>query len=182
MLSDCGHIWEMTNIEFGHIIFERCSHCKTVRTHFSLDNVCGDEYREGDCIFSDVKTAQSFRFDLQCTKCDILINYRSFSGLLHCTGCLADCPVEILQKECEAKKTWILVAFGFLPVDEKKPFPPHLLEILTDYFNQQRDTSRSRIKIVSYEMIEKFSVCKGEFLYDRGMLSLEPETDRESLL
>jgi hypothetical protein len=172
----------MVNIEYGFVVFERCSHCNTVRSHFSLDGVFGDEYREGDCLFSDVKSAQSFRFDVQCTECDIVVKYRSLSGLLYCTGCLADCPVEIMQREYEAKKVWVLVAFGFLPVDSKKPFPPHLLEILTDYFNQRRDTSRSSIKIVSYDMIENFSLCKGEFLYDRGMLSLEPEVDREPLL
>ena len=182
MMSDCEHIWEMANIEFGFVIVERCSHCNIVRSHFSLDDVFGDEYREGDCLFSDVKSAQSFRFDLQCTKCDIQVKYRSLSGLMYCTSCLADCPVEVLQKESEAKNVMILVAFGFLPVDEKKPFPPHMLEILTDYFNQRRKTSRSRVEIVSYDMIENFSVCKGEFLYDRGMLSLEPETDREPLL
>lgn len=181
MISECKHFWEMTNIEFGHVLFERCSHCDTVRSHFSVDNIFGDEYREGDCSFSDVKSVQSFRFDLKCKTCDTLVNYRSFSGLLHCTGCLDDCPVEILQKECAAKKIWLLVAFGFLPVDKEKPFPPHLLNILTDYFNQRRDTSRSSIKIVSFEMIENFSICKGDFLYDRGMLSLEPETDREPL-
>lgn len=182
MMSDCEHIWKMVNIEYGFVVFERCSHCNTVRSHFSHDGVFGDEYREGDCLYSDVKSAQSFRFDIQCSECDILVKYRSLSGLLYCTGCLTDCPIDIMQKEYEAKKVWVLVAFGFLPVDSQKAFPPHLLEILTDYFNQRRDTSRSSIKIVSYDMIENFSVCKGEFLYDRGMLSLEPETDREPLL
>ena len=182
MISDCEHLWELANIEFGFVIYERCSHCNAVRSYFSMDNVFGDQYREGDCVFSNVNSVQSFRFDLRCTQCDVQVKYSSLAGLLYCTGCLDDCPVERLRRECEAKKVWVLVAFGFLPIDKKKPFPPHLLEILTDYFNQRRDTSRSRIQIVSYDMIEKISLCKGDFLYDRGMLSLEPETDRESLL
>ena len=87
-----------------------------------------------------------------------------------------------MRQECDAKKVFLLVAFGFLPIAERKPFPPHRLEILTDYFNQRRDTSRSTVQLVSYDMIEKIPLCKGDFLYDRGMLSLEPEIDREPLL
>jgi len=172
----------MTNVEPGFVTYERCSHCNDVRSYFSSDIISGDQYREGDCIFSDVKSVQSFRFNLHCTACDLELNYGSLAGLLYCTGCMDDCPVERLRLKSEAEKEWIMVAFGFLPIDRKKPFPPYFLEILTDYFNQRRDTSRSSVKIVSYDMIEKIPLCKGDFLYDRGMLSLEPETDRESLL
>ena len=182
MSSGCEHLWDLANVEFGFVIYERCSHCNAVRSYFSMDDVFGDEYREGDCVFSDVRSVQSFRFDLRCTKCDIEVDYSSLAGLLYCTGCMDDCPVEKMRLECDAKKVFLLVAFGFLPVAERKPFPPHRLEILTDYFNQRRDTSRSTVELVSYEKIEKIPLCKGDFLYDRGMLSLEPETDREPLL
>ncbi len=181
-MSDCEHIWKMTNIEFGFIAFEKCSHCQAVRTHFTVDEESGDEYREGDCLWSRVENAQSFRFDLQCTKCNLAVKYHDLMGLLYCTSCMEDCEVEKIQKECAARKTWILVAFGFLPAKKDKPFPPHKLEILTDYFNQRRDTTRSRMKIVSHDLIEKFSLCKGEFIHDRGMLSLEVPEERKPLL
>jgi hypothetical protein len=102
-------------------------------------------------------------------------------GLLHCSGCLPACEVEILQKKYEAERTWILVAFGFLPQAKTKPIPPYKLDILTDYFNQRRDTSRSRIKIVPFNLIKDLSLCKGDFIHDVEMLSLEPPGVRKPL-
>jgi hypothetical protein len=181
--GSCGHQWEMTNIQFGFVVFEKCFHCNGLRTYFSAEEVpiLGDKYREGDHFWSRVENAQSFRFDLKCTKCDHLEKFDDLMGLLHCTGCLPDCEVEILRKKYEVEKTWILVAFGFLPQAKTEPIPSYKLDILTDYFNQRRDTSRSRIKIVSFNLIKDLSLCKGDFIHDVGMLSLEPPKDRKPL-
>jgi len=183
-MSDCQHRWEMTNIQFGFIAFEKCSHCDRIRTFFSIDDapVSGDDYREGDCLWRRVENAQSFRFDLKCSKCHHVEKFHDLMGLLYCTGCMSDCPVDILQKKLETEKTWVLVAFGFLPKTKGKLISNEKLDLLTDYFNQRRDTSRSRIKIISYDLIDNFSLCKGEFIYDRGMLSLEPVEERKPLL
>jgi len=67
-----------------------------------------------------------------------------------------------------------------LPRAISDPIPDNKLDILTDYFNQRRDTSRSRMKIVPFNLIEDLSRCKGEFMHDVGMLSLEPPEDRKS--
>ena len=183
-VPDCQHHWEMINIEFGYVAFERCFHCNGLRTHFSVDNISllGDEYREGNHFWDRVETAQSFRFDLCCTKCRQVEIYDELMGFLHCTECLPSCQVDVLQKKYEAEKTWIMVAFGFLPKDESAPLGSDKLDILTDYFNQRRDTSRSRIKIVSFDLIEDFSVCRGDFIHDVGMLSPEPPGPRKPLL
>jgi hypothetical protein len=95
-------------------------------------------------------------------------------GFLFCTSCMDDCEVERLQKKYELGKTWVLVAFGHFPEVKTNPIPAYKLDILTDYFNQRRDASRSRMKIVSFELIEDLSRCKGEFIHDVGMLSEEP--------
>ena len=173
----------MTNIQFGFVVFEKCFHCNGLRTYFSVEDIpiLGDKYREGDCFWSRVENAQSFRFDLQCTRCNHVEKFDEFMGLMHCTGCLDDCPVEILRKKYEAERTWVLVAFGFLPREEGKPLPSYKIDIITDYFNQVRDTSRSRIKIISYDLIGDLSRCKGDFMHDVGMLSLEPPEPRKSL-
>jgi hypothetical protein len=180
-MPECQHQWQMINIQFGFVVFEKCYHCNGLRTYFTIEDtpILGDKYREGSHYWSRVENAQSFRFDLQCTKCNHLEKFEDLMGLLYCTGCLPDCEVEILRKKYEAEKTWVLVAFGFLPEAQEQPIPSYKLDILTDYFNQRRDTTRSRIKIVSFNLIEDLSRCKGEFIHDVGMLSLEPLEDRK---
>ncbi len=182
-MPECQHQWKMMNIQFGFVVFEKCFHCSGLRTYFSVEDIpiLGDKYREGDCYWSRVENAQSFRFDLQCTKCNHLEKFNDLMGLLHCTGCLPDCGVEILRKKYEAERTWVMVAFGFLPKAKEKPIPEYKLDILTDYFNQGRDITRSRIKIVAFNLIEDLSRCKGDFIHDVGMLSLEPPEDRKPL-
>ena len=180
-MTDCQHVWEMTNIKFGFLVFEKCFHCNELRTYFSMEEIpiLGDKYREGNHYWSRVENAQSFRFDLLCTKCRLLEKFDDLMGFLHCTSCLPECEVEILQKKYEAEKTWLLVAFGFLPQVKTKPIPTYKLDMLTDYFNQRRDTSRSRIKIVPFDLIKDLSLCKGDFIHDVEMLSLEPPKGRK---
>jgi len=182
-MSECQHQWEMANIQFGFVVFEKCTHCKGLRPYFSLEDypILGDKYREGDCFWSRVENAQSFRFDLRCRQCGHLEKFDDLMGLLHCTGCLPDCPVEVLQQRHERERTWILVAFGFLLGRAAQPISPQKIELLTDYFNQRRDTSRSRIKLVSFELISDLSRCRGDFIHDVGMLSLEPPAPRKPL-
>jgi hypothetical protein len=182
-MSACQHQWEMANVQFGFVVFEKCFHCKSLRTYFSAEDhpILGDIYRQGDCYWNRMENAQSFRFDLRCTKCDRLEKFGDLMGLLHCTGCLPGCQVDLLQKKYEAERTWLLVAFGFLPKAREEPIPEYKLDILTDYFNQRRDTSRSRIKIVPFTLISDLSLCKGDFIHDVGMLSQEPPAERKPL-
>jgi hypothetical protein len=179
-MPSCEHEWEMTNIQFGFIVFEKCSHCDKLRTYFST-MVVGEDYSEGDCLWKVMENAQSFRFDLKCKKCNHLEKYEDIMGFMYCTGCLEDCQVEILQKKYAPDKTWVMVAFGFLTDNVPKPISGERLKILDEYFNQRRDTTRSRMKILSYDLIENFTYCKGEFMFDIGMLSAEPPIERKPL-
>jgi len=180
-MADCRHRWDMTDIEFGFVIFEKCYHCGGIRTFFSTEDtpVLWDKYREGDCFWSRVEVAQSFRFRLRCSECQRLEKFDDLMGFLFCTSCMDDCEVEKLQEKRRAEKTWVLVAFGHFPEVKTNPIPSHKLDILTDYFNQHRDVSRSRMKIVSFELIKDLTLCKGEFIHDVGMLSEEPPKARK---
>jgi hypothetical protein len=100
---------------------------------------------------------------------------------MYCTSCLEDCEVEIQCKKLEAEKTWVLVGFGYLPESMVKPVSGKKLQILSDYFNQRRDTSRSTIRIIPNSLITEVSKCRGEFMHDVGMLSLEPPGERKPL-
>lgn len=180
-MTDCQHEWEMTNIKYGFIVFEKCSHCNGLRTYFS-PMVVGEDYREEKCLWQCMENAQSFTFDLKCKKCNALEKYDDMMGFMYCTSCLPECQIEIQQQKYAKQKEWVIVAFGFLPASEYNKFTPQRLHILEGYFNQRRDTSRSTIKVLSYELIENFSLCKGEFIFDVGMLSLEPPKERKKLL
>jgi hypothetical protein len=174
----------MTNIRFGFVVFEKCFHCKALRTFFTEEDhpYLGEGYREDDHYFNRMEAAQTFQFDLTCAKCGHVEHFRDLMGLMHCTACLPDCPVDALRRQHEKERTFILVAFGFLPQALDSPIPEKKLDMLTDYFNGRRDTSRSRIKIVSFNLIEDLPRCKGDFIHDVGMLSQEPVTERKPLL
>ena len=177
-MPDCQHRWKMTNVHFGFTVFERCSHCQQVRTYYSTQDTW-DEYREGDCTWTIVENAQNLRFDLECETCQQAVSFADLRGLMYCTSCMDDCQVECVRKELERQKTWILVA---LPHDPGRPVGADKLAILTDYFNQRRDTRRSRIKIVGFDLVKTMSLCKGDFIRDVGMLSPEPVVERSPLL
>ena len=182
-MKNCQHQWKMTNIQFGFVFFEKCYHCNDLRTYFSMEGsaLIGEEYREEDHFWNIVEKAQSFIFDLKCTRCNNLEKFTNLMGLLYCTGCLSDCEVEKMQKKFYAEKTWIIVAFGHLPQAIIEPIPSYKMDILSSYFNQRRDTSRSRIKMVPFNLIKDFTQCKGDFIHDVGMLSTEPPKERKHI-
>jgi hypothetical protein len=173
----------MMDIAFGFVIFEKCFHCHALRTYFSKEDhpFLGEGYREEDHYWNRMEAAQTFQFDLRCTRCGQREPFRDLMGLMHCSGCLPECRVDMLRRKYESQRTFLLVAFGFLPTDEKKPIPQKRLDILTDYFNQRRDTSRSTIKIVSFGLIKDLPRCRGDFIHDVGMLSQEPIVERKPL-
>jgi len=182
-MAYCNHQWQMTNVRHGFVVFEKCYHCNRRRTYFSGEDTppIWNRYREGDCFWSREQSSQSIRFDLTCKKCGQVEAFDELMGFLYCTGCIPECDVEILQQKMETERTWILVAFGFLPEAESNPVPAYKLDILSDYFNQRRDKTRSRIKIVSSSLIGDVSRCKGEFIHDAGLLSEEPQEKRPQL-
>jgi hypothetical protein len=179
-MAECAHQWEMTNRQFGFVVFERCSGCQVVRSYYS-DQDTWDDYREDDHHWSIVENAQTFRFDLECSICGASVSLNDLLGLLYCTSCLEDCEVEKLRRRYEAERTWILVGFGALPESMTRSLSDEKLQILSDYFNQRRDTSRSKIAILPNSLIKQVSLCRGEFIHDVGMLSLEPPGERKPL-
>jgi len=180
-MPDCHHTWTMVNIQYGFTVFERCSHCQSVRTYFSEQDTW-DNYQEGDCTYTIVENAQTIRFDLKCSRCQQTVSFADLLGLMYCTSCFDDCTIERIQQEYLKKREFTLVAFGYMPEALKTPIADSKLSVLADYFNQRRDTTRSRVKIVPFTQInKKISLCRGEFIHDVGMLSLEAPSERKEL-
>ncbi len=60
-MADCQLKWEIINIRFGFVVFEKCSHCNTFRTYFSQTDhpIMGDEYLEGEHTWRCMENALS---------------------------------------------------------------------------------------------------------------------------
>ena len=168
--------WEMTNIQFGFVVYEKCYQTGELRTFFTTEAnpILGDRYREGDKHWTNMGVAQSFQFDLKNSATGEIVNFHDLMGLMYCTGCMADCELDQLRKELEQQKTMMIVAFGFFPQALENPISEEKIKILDEYFNSRRDTSRSRIKVVPFNLIKDLSRCRGEFLHDIDLLSKEP--------
>ncbi len=175
-MSEIKNVWEMTNIQFGFIVYEKCYQTNEMRTYFSLEDnpILGDRYREGKRHWTRVENAQSFRFDLKNINTGEVVKFDDLMGLMFCSGCLPDCELAVLQKKYEAERSMLIVAFGFFPQALTDPIPKSKLDILSDYFNQRRNHNRSKIIVASSTPIEDISRCRGDFLHDVDMLSQEP--------
>lgn len=171
----CSHRWEIANVDYGFITTEKCFHCDKVVTYFSAEHKQPlEEYREGDHFWNVVENAQSVRFDLQCNQCSTLVELRELMGLMMCTGCDEKCKVDTLMKELEPERTWVYVAFSFLPADEAQQLSQEKIANLEEYFNQRRKSSKSRIKIVGNDMVTNYATCYAEVIRDLDLLSLTP--------
>ena len=169
----CSHSWKMVNIAYGFVITEKCYQTDKVATYFTFEHKPPlEEYREGDHFWNVMESAQSFRFDLKCTKCGLITTFDELMGLMMCTGCDKTCEVDIIRKKLASDRTWVYVAFGFLPINERKQLTQEKILILENYFNQRRKSSKSRIKIVSHEMVKNFATCYAEVIKDIDMLCL----------
>lgn len=177
----CLHEWKMVDVHYGFVITEKCFHCEKVSTYFAYDQKPPlEEYREGDHFWNVMESAQSIRFSLQCKKCEALYTFNELYGLMMCTGCDDDCEVEILRKDLEPERTWVYVAFGFLPVEERKQLSKEKIAILEEYINQRRKSSTSKVMIVSQDFVSDIRHCYAEVIRDMDMLCLEaPESPAE---
>ena len=172
--TNCVHQWEMVNAQSGVIITEVCHKCNLLASYFSMeDHPPLEEYRNGDHFWNVMASSQSVRFDLKCSLCDSLISFDELSTLMLCTGCRKDCKVYDLLERGSGFSVWVYVAFGFKPYKDKKQLSKEKIGILEDYFNMKRRSTKSSIKIVSHDLIDDEESCKGGFIMDEFLLSLD---------
>ncbi len=168
----------MVNVQTGFIITETCYRCKKISSYFSFEDTPPlEEYRDKEHFWNVIGSTQSFRFDLQCNSCGQLVEFNELSGLMMCTSCDENCEVDKMMKELAKERTWIYVAFGFLPIEERGHISPEKIAILEEYFTQRRKSTTSKIKIIGSDLIANISTCYAEVIQDVGMLSLTPPED-----
>jgi hypothetical protein len=165
----------MVNVQPGFIITESCYKCSKISSYFSFESSPPlEEYRDKDHFWNVIGSSQSIRFELKCVDCNKLVEFKELSGLMMCTGCDEKCQIDWMVKKLARERTWVYVAFGFLPLDEQKPLSLEKLAILEEYFNQRRKSSTSRIKVIGTDLIDDISTCYAEIIQDVGLLSLTP--------
>jgi len=167
----CSHIWEMVNVASGVIVMKKCFHCGKVSTCFCFhDKLPLEPCREGEHFWNFVEGDPTLHFDLKCTKCAAFVKFGELVGLMTCIGCDERCEVGILRQKLEAEDTRVCIALGRRPIDERKQLPAEKTAILQDYFDQQGKSLRSKIKIVSHEMVRSIDNCYAEAVKDVDVL------------
>jgi hypothetical protein len=145
----CQHAWKMKDIQLGLVVTEKCYHCGNERNYFTLENNPPfEEYRDGMHLWVIMGNSQTQRFNLICEHCKEEVKLPELYGLMMCTGCDKNCEAGKLQAALEPSQTWVYVAFGFLPLSERKQLTPEQIRYLEDYFNQRLVNSKSKIKVV----------------------------------
>jgi hypothetical protein len=172
----CEHTWKMTNVRDGFIVTEKCYHCKLDRVFFSYEDVPPkDEYKEGDHYWNYAGSAQSMKFDMECTQCGKVVSFEDLMGLMHCVGCDATCPFNIVSQICEGQNIWVYGALAY-HLGKHIDLPVESLDVLTDYFTSRLRTPGKKILVLPGSLRTSPDTCRGEMLKDVGMLSLTPET------
>ena len=167
----CSHLWEMINVASGLVVMKKCFHCARVSTCFVFHNKPPLEpYHEGKHFWNFMESDPSFHFDLKCNKCGTLVKLDELVGLMLCTGCDETCEVDIIRRKLEPEHVCVYIALGYRPIDERKQLPQEKISVLQDYFNQQCNALKSKIKIVSHEMIKSIETCYAEMIKDVEML------------
>ena len=176
MVSDkCDHTWKMVNLRDGFIVTERCYHCSKERVYFSYEDVPPkDEYKEDDHYWNYAGSAQSVKFDMECTRCGETVPFEDLMGLMHCVACDAACHLNILARICEGQNIWLYAALSY-QMGKEVDLPVENLVVLTDYFTSRLRTPGKKILVVPGSLRRKPDTCHGEMLKDVGMLSLTPE-------
>lgn len=173
--NGCLHRWDMVDTVFGYLVTEKCFHCDIISSEFSLDPKPPlEEYREGDHFWNFMESAQALRFNLKCRDCGRVVEMKELVGLMLCTGCDPACEVDAMRRRLEPERTWVYVAFGFLPEAKHRQLTDEKTAILEEYINQRRQSKTSSIRIVPGRMVSKIQNCYGEVIKDTDMLSLTP--------
>jgi len=177
--QECSHLWEMINVAHGLVIMKKCFHCTKVSTCFVFHNYPPVEpCHEQEHFWNFMESNPALHFDLKCTKCSTLVKLDELVGLMLCTGCDQTCEVDILRRQLEPENTRVYIALGLRPVDERRKIPEEKMSLLQDYFNQQNSSLKSKIKIVSHEMIKSIETCYAEMIKDAEMLFMVHEKDQ----
>jgi hypothetical protein len=172
-MGSCEHKWEMVDIRYGYLVVEGCPQCGGRSSFFSEEAVAPvDAYREGDHFWSYLGSSQAIKFNLECTKCEMLVNLDDMMGLMISTCNDPQCKVAQIGIK-EGKGTMAYVA---LCADSShtsgKCVSAQGIKALNEYFNQNIKTSGKKIVIVPCDTCCNFDKCGGILIADKGLTDM----------
>ncbi len=177
--ESCSHTWEMTNVSSGLIVMKKCFHCNKVSACFVFHNKPPlEECHEENHFWNFMESDLSFHFDLKCSNCGTVVKLDELIGLMICTGCDERCEVDILRRRLEPENICVYIALGCRPIDERTQLSQEKISILQDYFNQQSESLKPKIKIVSHELIKRIENCYAKVIQDAESLFLVPSEQK----
>jgi hypothetical protein len=161
----------MVNVANGLVVMKKCFHCNKVSTCFVFHHEPPlESCREGGHFWNFMESDECFHFDLRCTKCGTLVKLNELVGIMRCTGCDETCEVCTLMQRLEPEHTQIYIAMGRRPVEERRQLSQEQISAVEDYFNQQSESLKRKLKIVRHEMVKDLDKCYAEVIRDVDML------------
>ncbi len=164
-------MWEMVNVADGLVVMKKCFHCNKVSVCFVFHHDPPLEpCREQNHFWNYAESDESFHFDLRCTKCGTIVSLDELVCLMRCTGCDDKCRVCAFLQSFGPQDVQVYIAMGRRPVEEGRQLSQEQFWALEAYFNQQTDSTKSKIKIVRHEMVKDLDKCYAEVISDADML------------
>jgi hypothetical protein len=163
----CLHKWEMVNVASGLIVMKKCFHCGKVSTCFCFhDKLPLEPCHEEEHFWNFMEADPSFHFDFKCIHCGTLVVFRGLVGLMICTGCDKRCEVDVLRRQLEPEGKKVCVALGCRPIGERIQLPDDKIAVLQEYFDQQEQALKSKLKIVPHKIVRSIDNCYAEITKD----------------
>ncbi len=170
----CKHSWRMTDVHYGFMVVEKCFHCKNERSYFTAEHTPPkEEYREGEHFWNYLGSAQSVKFSLKCSECDLVVPLDEILGLMTCSGCTDDCEINSAVRICERQRIWPYIALLSEAGAKNKQQTAEKLAILSTYFNDRIRTEGKKILVLPGWLIKDPDMCRGSVLEDVGMFEME---------
>jgi len=166
--------WSMVNIRNGYLVTEGCARCGARLTFFSREDAPPkDSYSEGKHIWKYRGSAQAVMFDLRDERTGAVISLEKVVGIMLCTGCKEECPVNRIAREEEKGDTWVYAALcGDTTHPGGRCVGDRELRALEEYFNQGIRRRDKRIRFAPCRLIENLDTCQGEIIADTGLTDL----------
>jgi len=176
----CSHAWEIANAEHGLVVMKKCFHCGKVSTCFCHhDKLPLESSHEGQHFWNFVEGDPALHFDLKCSKCGTTVEMNELVGLMICTGCDPECKVDALRREFEPQGVHVRIALGGRPIDERKQIPPEKIAVLQQYFDQQAQSGKPKVNVVSHELVRNIESCYARIVEEAEMLSCVPAPKKQ---
>ncbi len=170
-------LYEMTNVQFGHVMIEHDIRSRAVQAYFSADAVPPrEEYRDGAHFWKHSGMAQSFRFDVRNTVTGQVTSFKELFGLLYFARAKEDSELYKIGDIAQDQNISIYVAMTDEGANGKPvQLSADKLRVLNALYNDRLRTAGKKILILPDIFDLHRQMSYGEIMIDFGLTSLQDE-------